>query len=134
MKAATIAAAVVLVGLLLVALQSPPSVAVPPPKETDQHALPKRCKSYLYIRGSDLYIDSNCPQDYEVYINGRPVQPWAGRLAVQLNESVVVIEFKGSLNITFYAVREPGGYTFVDRRTSRRYSDYVVIHRAGSTT
>lgn len=121
---------VVLVGLLELS-----NVATLSLKEADQQKPLKRCMTELYLHGNELHVKSNCLQHYELYINGKPVQPCpackeVGRLMVQLNESAVVIELKGPRNATLYAVKAPDGYMFVDKQTGKTYRGYIMLHWA----
>jgi len=136
-KDAAIAFAVALSVVLLMGILELPDVATFSLKKSDQQVPPKRCITELYLHRNELYVKSNCPRYYEVYINGRPVQPCpacaeVGRLAAQLNGTAVVIEIRGPHNATLYAVRAPGGYyEFVDKQTGKTYRGYIMLHWAG---
>jgi len=104
-------------------------------QKADQQKPLKRCMTELYLHGNELHVKSNCLQHYELYINGKPVQPCpackeVGRLMVQLNESAVVIELKGPRNATLYAAKAPDGYMFVDKQTGKTYRGYIMLHWA----
>jgi len=134
-KDAAIAFAVALFVVLLMGLLDLPDVATLSPTKADQP--PKLCITKLHIYGSELYVKSNCLRYYEIYADGRPVQPCpvcveVGNMAVQLNGTAVVIEIRGPHNATLYAVRKPGGrYEFVDGQTGKAYGGYIIVHRAG---
>ena len=133
-KDAATAFVIALFVVLLMGLLELPDVATFSLKKSDQQVPPKRCITELYLHRNELYVKSNCLQYYELYINGRPVQPCpvcaeVGRLAIQLNETVVVLEIKGAYNATLYAVRAPGGYyEFVDRKRGKTYGGYIILH------
>jgi len=139
-KDAAIAFAVALSVVLLMGLLELPDVATFSLKKSDQQVPPKRCTTELYLHRNELYVKSNCLQYYELYINGRPVQPCpacaeVGRLMVQLNETIVVLEIREPRNATLYAVKASGGYyEFVDKQTGKTYRGYIMLHWAGSAT